>query len=105
MTCQQGDWLVLSRTRHMLNDLEESLYRQGLYYENRYKRSSEKELHQAATSWESCLRQGQLVSYKEIENMIKFISPKHWHAKKIKGMAKGSFYGIDQLVNDYGLQN
>ena len=69
----QGDWLVLSRTRHMLNDLEESLYRQGLYYENRYKRSSEKELHQAATSWEH-LRQGQLLSYKEIENMIKFIS-------------------------------
>jgi len=98
-----GDWLVLSRTRHMLNDLEESLYRQGLYYENRYKRSSEKELHQAATSWEH-LRQGQLVSYKEIENMIKFIGPKHWHSKKIKGMAKGSFYGIDQLVNDYGLQ-
>jgi superfamily I DNA/RNA helicase len=74
-----------------------------LYYENRYKRSSEKELHQAATSWEH-LRQGQLVSYKEIENMIKFIGPKHWHAKKIKGMAKGSFYGIDQLVKDYGLQ-
>ena len=24
--------------------------------------------------------------------------------KKIKGMAKGSFYGIDQLVNDYGLR-
>ena len=98
-----GDWLVLSRTRHMLTDIEESLYRQGLYYENRYKRSSEKELHQAATSWEH-LRQGQLVSYKEIENMIKFIGPKHWHAKKIKGMAKGSFYGIDQLVKDYGLQ-
>jgi DNA helicase-2/ATP-dependent DNA helicase PcrA len=98
-----GDWLVLSRTRHMLTDIEESLYRQGLYYENRYKRSSEKELHQAATSWEH-LRQGQLVSYKEIENMIKFISPKNWHAKKIKGMAKGSFYGIDQLTKDYGLQ-
>ena len=32
------------------------------------------------------------------------MGPKHWHAKKIKGMAKGSFYGIDQLVNDYGLQ-
>ena len=63
---------------------------QRLYYENRYKRSSEEELHQAATSWEH-LRQGQLVSYKEIENMIKFIGPKHWHAKKIKGMAKGSF--------------
>ena len=98
-----GDWLVLSRTRHMLTDIEESLYRQGLYYENRYKRSSEKELHQAATSWEN-LRQGKLSSYKEIENIIKFIGPKHWHAKKIKGMAKGSFYGMDQLVKDYGLQ-
>ena len=98
-----GDWLVLSRTRHMLTSIGESLYRQGLYYENRYKRSSEKELHQAATSWEH-LRQGQLASYKEIENIIKFMGPKHWHAKKIKGMAKGSFYGIDQLVKDYGLQ-
>ena len=30
-----GDWLVLSRTRHMLNDLEESLYRKGLFYSNK----------------------------------------------------------------------
>jgi len=99
----QGDWLVLSRTRHMLNNIGESLYRQGLYYENRYKRSSEKELHRAATSWEN-LRKGHLISYKEIENIIKYVGPKNWHAKKIKGMAKGSFYGIDQLVKDYGLQ-
>ena len=98
-----GDWLVLSRTRHMLNDIEESLYRQGLYYENRYKRSNEKDLHEAATSWEH-LRQGQLVSYKEIENISKYMGPKNWHKKKIKGMVKESFYGIDQLVRDYGLQ-
>ena len=25
------------------------------------------------------------------------MGPKHWHKKKIKGMAKESFYGIDQL--------
>ena len=42
----QGDWLVLSRTRHMLNDIEESLYRQGLYYVNRYKRTNEKDLQE-----------------------------------------------------------
>jgi superfamily I DNA/RNA helicase len=99
----RGDWLVLSRTRHMLTDIEESLYRQGLYYENRYKRSSEKELHEAATSWEH-LRQGQLISYKEIENINKFMGPKYWHKKKLKGMAKESFYSMDQLVKDYGLQ-
>ena len=65
-----GDWLVLSRTRHMLNDIEESLYRKGLYYSNRYKRSNEQDLHEAATAWEYALRQGQLISYKQV---IKYI--------------------------------
>ena len=99
----QGDWLVLSRTRHMLNDIGESLYRKGLYYNNKYKRSNEQDLHTAATAWEH-LRQGQLVSYKQIESISKQMTSKNWHKKKIKGMAKESFYGIDQLVRDYGLQ-
>jgi superfamily I DNA/RNA helicase len=99
----KGDWLVLSRTRHMLTDIGESLYRQGLYYKNKYKRTNEQVLHEAATAWEF-LRQGQLITYKQVENISKYMGPKHWHAKKIKGMTKGSFYGIDQLVKDYGLQ-
>jgi len=98
-----GDWLVLSRTRHMLNDIEESLYRQGLYYKNRYKRNDEQDLHECAMAWESCLK-GQPLSYKQVESMSKYMSDKHWQKKKIKGMTKGSFYNIDQLVNDYGLQ-
>jgi DNA helicase II / ATP-dependent DNA helicase PcrA len=99
----KGDWLVLSRTRHMLTDIGESLYRQGLYYKNKYKRTNEQVLHEAATAWEY-LRQGQLITYKQVESISKYMGPKHWHAKKIKGMAKESFYGIDQLVKDYGLQ-
>ena len=99
----KGDWLVLSRTRHMLTDIGESLYRQGLYYKNKYKRTNEQVLHEAATAWEF-LRQGQLITYKQVESISKYMGPKHWHAKKIKGMAKESFYGIDQLVKDYGLQ-
>ena len=99
----KGDWLVLSRTRHMLTDIGESLYRQGLYYKNKYKRTNEQGLHEAATAWEF-LRQGQLITYKQVESISKYMGPKHWHAKKIKGMAKESFYGIDQLVKDYGLQ-
>ena len=98
-----GDWLVLSRTRQMLNDIEESLYRQGLYYKNRYKRNDEQDLHECAMAWESCLK-GQPLSYKQVESISKYISDRHWHKKKIKGMTKGSFYNIDQLVNDYGLQ-
>ena len=98
-----GDWLVLSRTRHMLNDIEESLYRQGLYYKNRYKRNDEQDLHEAATAWESGLK-GHPLSYKQIEKISKYMSDKHWQKKKIKGMTKGGFYNIDQLVTDYGLQ-
>ena len=51
-----GEWLILSRTRHMLNDIEESLYRQGLYYKNRYKRNDEQDLHECAIAWDSCLK-------------------------------------------------
>ena len=98
-----GEWLILSRTRHMLNDIEESLYRQGLYYKNRYKRNDEQDLHECAIAWESCLK-GQPLSYKQVESMSKYMSDRHWQKKKIKGMTKGSFYNIDQLVNDYGLQ-
>ena len=98
-----GEWLVLARTKHLLKELEESLYRRGLYYTSKYRRSTEKNLHEAATAWEH-LRQGQLVNFKQIENISKYMGPKNWHKKKIKGMAKESFYGIDQLVRDYGLQ-
>ena len=99
----KGDWLVLARTKFMLKEIEDVLYRKGLYYENRYKRNYEKDLQEAATDWEH-LRQGQLLSYKQIEKISKYMGPNHWEKEKIKGMTKGSFYGIDQLTNDYGLK-
>jgi len=36
-----GEWLVLARTKYMLNDLEESLYRDGRYYVNKFKKTKE----------------------------------------------------------------
>ena len=98
-----GEWLVLARTKHLLKDVEESLYQRGLYYSSRYRRGTEKDLHEAATAWEGALK-GQPLSYKQIESISKYMGPRHWHKKKIKGMVKESFYGIDQLVRDYGLQ-
>ena len=68
-----GEWLVLARTKHLLKDIEESLYQRGLYYSSRYRRGTEKDLHEAATAWEQ-LRQGQLVSYKQIESISKYMS-------------------------------
>ena len=70
---------------------------------NRYKRNYEKDLQEAATDWEH-LRQGQLLSFKQIEKISKYMGPDNWEKEKIKGMTKGSFFGIDQLTKDYGLK-
>jgi superfamily I DNA/RNA helicase len=99
----KGEWLVLARTKLMLKEIEDSLYRKGLYYENRYKRSYEKDIQEAATDWEH-LRQGQLLSYKQIEKIYGYMSPNHRDKTLMYGMTKGSFYGIDQLTKDFGLK-
>ena len=61
-----GEWLVMARTKYMLNELEDTLYRNGLYYRNKFKKTKEQELHYAAQDWEN-LRKGQLLAYKEVE--------------------------------------
>ncbi len=98
-----GDWLVLSRTKQMLNDIEESLYRQGLYYSNKYKRSYEKDIQECALDWEN-LRKGVSLSYKQIEKISKQFSDENWDKNKIKGMTKGSFHDLETLQKDFGLK-
>jgi superfamily I DNA/RNA helicase len=98
-----GEWLVLARTKHMLREIEDVLYRKGLYYETKHKRSYEKDIQEAAKDWEH-LRQGQLLSYKQIEKIYGYMTPEHTAKKLIQGMTKGSFYGIDQLTKDFGLK-
>jgi len=98
-----GEWLILARTKHMLKEIEDVLYRKGLYYETKHKRSYEKDIQEAAKDWEH-LRQGQLLSYKQIEKIYGYMSPVHRDKKLMQGMTKGSFYGIDQLTKDFGLK-
>ena len=98
---KQGSWLVVARTKFMLNDLEDQLYSQGLYYENKYKTNREQDLYTAIKDWEQ-LRKGQLLKYDQIERISSYTNL--WDKKKIKSMVKDSFYGIDQLTKDYGLK-
>jgi superfamily I DNA/RNA helicase len=99
----KGEWMVLTRTRHMLEAIEETLTTKGLYFENKFKKSFEKDIQDAAIDWHNLLK-GQLLNYRQLENISKYMGPSHWHKKKMKGMVKEAFYGIDQLVKDYGLQ-
>ena len=98
----EGEWLILARTKYMLTDLEDVLYRQGFYYKNKFKKTKEQNLHVAVVDWEH-LRQGQLLSYDQLLKISSYMTSEKFNKQKIKGMAKGSFYGIDQLTKDYGL--
>ena len=71
-----GEWLVLARTKYMLKEIEDVLHRKGLYYETRHKRSYEKDIQEAATDWEH-LRQGQLLTYKQVEKISGYMSSEH----------------------------
>jgi superfamily I DNA/RNA helicase len=99
----KGEWMVLTRTRHMLDAIEETLKTKGFYFENKFKKSFEKDIQEAAIDWHQLLK-GQFLNYKQLENIAKYMGPGHWHKKKMKGMVKESYYTIDQLIKDYGLQ-
>ena len=96
-----GEWLVLARTKYMLDNLEEDLYLKGYYYQNKFRKQREHALHLAAIDWEH-LRQGQLLKYDQLEKISSYTNL--WDKQKMKGMVKDSFYGIDQLKKDYGLK-
>ena len=97
-----GEWLVLARTKYMLNDLEDTLYRNGLYYINRFKKTKEQELHYAATDWEN-LRKGQPLAFKQIERIYSYMK-NNADKSKLKGMLKESSYDFATLRQSYGLK-
>jgi len=100
---KDGNWLVLTRTRHQLKPIEDILKEKGLYFENRFGKSYEKQIQEAAANWEH-LRQGQLMHGKDIEKIALYMSSTNWDKKKLKALVKDSFYGLDVLHRDYGLK-
>tara|TARA_Y100000356_G_scaffold16493_1_gene11691 strand:- start:54 stop:623 length:570 start_codon:yes stop_codon:yes gene_type:complete len=87
----------------MLDELEDVIYKNGLYYKNKFKKSYEQDLYDAINDWEH-LRQGQLLNYKQIEKIYSYMSKNHVEKNKLKIMIKDAFFGIDQLTNQYGLK-
>ena len=72
---KEGNWLVLARTRFMLNALEEVLYSKGIFYQNKFKKNYEQDLYDAVVDWEN-LRKGSLISTDKINRIVSYMSPK-----------------------------
>jgi DNA helicase-2/ATP-dependent DNA helicase PcrA len=93
---KQGNWLVLARTRFMLNELEEQLYSQGLYYENKYKTNKEQDLYKAVTDWEN-VRKGVHINYDQVERIASYMSQNHFEKQALKYMNKDTNYDMAGL--------
>ena len=91
-----GNWLVLARTRFMLNDIEESLYSQGLYYENKFKTNKEHDLYKAINDWEN-VRKGVGINYDQISRIASYMSPKHFEKNCLKYMDKDAVHDLAGL--------
>ena len=98
-----GKWLVLTRTRSMLDPLEDTIRDKGFYYENRFKKLYEIDIQEAALNWEHLVG-GQMLGYKDIEKISKYISKNKWDKDKLKSMVKNGVYSLEQLQKDHGLK-
>ena len=74
---RKGEWFVLARTRHMLNDLENVLYSQGLYYKNKFKKGYEKDLYEAVIDWEEW-RKNKHLDHEKIYRIVSYMTPDHY---------------------------
>ena len=97
-----GEWLVLARTKYMLDQLEPTLYLNGYYYQNKFRKNKEQNLHLAATDWEN-LRKGQPATYDQIERIYGYMN-NNADKTKLKSMVKNISYDIDTLKENYGLK-
>jgi len=95
-----GKWLVLTRTRSMLDPLEDTIRDKGFFYENRFKKLYEKDIQEAASCWENLLK-GQMLGHKELEKVSKYMSKEKWDKEKLKGLVKNHTTKIKMMKQDY----
>ena len=93
---KEGSWLVLARTRFMLNDLEEKLYSRGLYYENKFKTNKEQDLYKAISDWEN-LRKGVDINYEQISRIASYMTQNNFEKNSIKYLDKDARYQMSGL--------
>ena len=98
----KGEWLVLTRTRSMLDDLENIIYQNGLYYKNKFKKSYEQDLYEAITDWESW-RKEEVLDYTRIKRIYSYMDESHANKKSLVLLNKDNFYSLKDCKNKYGL--
>ena len=99
----KGEWFVLARTRHMLNDLENVLYSKGLYYRNKFKKGYEKDLYEAVIDWEEW-RKNKDLNTDQIKRIASYMSPNNYAKENLQYLDKDKSYNIEDAYNNQGLK-
>ena len=100
---RKGEWFVLARTRHMLNDLENVLYSQGLYYKNKFKKGYEKDLYEAVIDWEEW-RKNKHLDHEKIKRIASYMTPAHYAKEELQYLDKEKFYSMEECYQGHGLK-
>ena len=92
----KGNWLVLARTRFMLEDLEKQLHSQGLYFENKFKTNKEQDLYIAINDWEN-LRKGVDINHEQISRIASYMTQNNFEKNSLKYLDKDAGYQMSGL--------
>ena len=92
----KGNWLVLARTRFMLEDLEKQLHSQGLYFENKFKTNKEQDLYTAINDWEN-LRKGVDINHEQISRIASYMTQNNFEKNSLKYLDKDARYQMSGL--------
>jgi len=98
-----GEWFVLARTRHMLDELENVLYSKGLYYRNKFKKGYEKDLYEAVIDWEEW-RKNKDLDHEKIKRIASYMSPDNYTKENLQYLSKDKSYNMEEAYNNQGLK-
>jgi len=91
-----GDWMILARTKYMLNDIEKILHARGFHYKNKFKNNYEKDLYDAVIDWEK-LRDKEYLDYEQIQRVSSYMSQDNFEKKSLDYMDKDASYDMQGL--------
>jgi len=100
---RRGDWMVLARTRYMLNELENVLYSKGLYYKNKFKKGYETDLYEAVIDWEEW-RKNKDLNTDQIKRIASYMSPNNYTKENLQYLNKDKSYNLTEAYNNQGLK-
>jgi superfamily I DNA/RNA helicase len=101
----KDDWLILTRTNHLLDKIEVELQSRGIFYQRHNSKSVSDKLLLAINTWTKLTR-GKSVSLEGVKAMYNFMSVNvgvSYGFKTMPGGQEDKEYTYDLLKKDYGL--